>query len=127
VSFLSFTQAERRALITLAAFLSLGLAVRVIKARLAVETVGYRLIATAPAEPSATQPRVEARLSSGIDPNTAPQEDLELLPGIGPGLAARIISYRQAHGRFGTASDLLLVPGIGERLLARITPYLSFP
>jgi len=67
------------------------------------------------------------KLSQGINPNTATQEDLELLPGIGPELASRIVRHRGSQGPYKSPSDLLSVPGIGERLLAKITPYLSFP
>lgn len=40
-------------------------------------------------------------------------DDLLLLPGIGPGLAAEIIKYRQINGGFRTPYDLQQVPGIG--------------
>jgi competence protein ComEA len=68
-----------------------------------------------------------AKLHDGINPSTASQEDLELLPGIGPGLAQRIIKTRQTEGPFAKPDDLLRVPGIGARSLTRLTPYLSFP
>jgi competence ComEA-like helix-hairpin-helix protein len=67
------------------------------------------------------------KLHDGINPTTASQEDLELLPGIGPRLARRIIETRQAEGPFEKPGDLLKVPGIGSRSLTRLTPYLSFP
>lgn len=43
--------------------------------------------------------------------------DLERLNGIGPSLAAAIVSYREAHGAFAMAEDLLAVPGIGPAKL----------
>lgn len=49
-----------------------------------------------------------------IDLNAADQATLETLPGIGPGLAARILAWRDEHGRFAAVEDLLDVSGIGD-------------
>ncbi len=61
-----------------------------------------------------------------IDVNRASAGDLELLPGVGPTLARRIVSHRAAHGPFARAEDLLQVHGIGQRTLDRLTPLLEF-
>ncbi len=57
-----------------------------------------------------------------IDPNTAPIDSLELLPGIGPVKAERIIRFRQTQ-RFQTIEDLLEVKGIGPRTLESLAPH----
>lgn len=126
MSFLSFTRSEKRALVTLLVLLSVGWAVQV-AARRGVTTPGYRVVATLPIPEVPVRTRAESRLSEGISPNTAPPEDLELLPGIGPALAQRIVAHRATRPPYQKPGDLLLVPGIGERLLTRITPYLRFP
>lgn len=59
-----------------------------------------------------------------IDPNTAPADSLELLPGIGTVLADRIVAYRQHH-RFEREVDITDVKGIGPKLYERIKPYLK--
>ncbi|NLM36757.1 MAG: helix-hairpin-helix domain-containing protein [Firmicutes bacterium] len=66
----------------------------------------------------------EEAASFRLDPNTASYEELQILPGIGPVLAARIIEYRETVGKFQTIDDLLAVKGIGEKTLAKIRPYL---
>ena len=48
-----------------------------------------------------------------IDVNTAGVEELEILSGVGPVLARRIVDYREANGSFQTLEDLLGVSGIG--------------
>ncbi|HUG31414.1 MAG TPA: ComEA family DNA-binding protein [Acidimicrobiia bacterium] len=52
--------------------------------------------------------------------NTASAAELETLPGVGPVLAERIVSFRDQNGRFDVVEDLLEVPGIGEAKLAAL-------
>jgi competence protein ComEA len=52
-----------------------------------------------------------------ININTATQEELETLPGIGPSKAAAIIEYRSTNGPFNSLEDILEVSGIGEKTL----------
>jgi competence protein ComEA len=51
--------------------------------------------------------------SGPININTATQAELETLPGIGPTLAAEIVAYREASGPFAQIEDIQNVPGIG--------------
>ncbi|WP_157908709.1 ComEA family DNA-binding protein [Bifidobacterium criceti] len=55
-----------------------------------------------------------------IDLNTATQEQLETVKGIGPVTAANIISYRLSVGRLTSVDDLLNVNGIGIKTLDKI-------
>lgn len=52
--------------------------------------------------------------------NKGSREELEMLPGIGPVLAQRIVDYRKGQGRFGRPEDLLKVEGITQRHLVQI-------
>lgn len=58
-----------------------------------------------------------------LDPNTAPVDSLELLPGIGRTLADRIVAYRQTQP-FTREIDITEVKGVGPKLYERIKPYL---
>lgn len=49
-----------------------------------------------------------------VNLNSATQQQLETLPGVGPVLAQRIIEYRQRVGGFGSVADLRKVSGIGD-------------
>lgn len=58
-----------------------------------------------------------------IDINRADDPQLNILPGIGPALAARIVADREANGRYARTEDLTRVPGIGPRIVERIEPH----
>lgn len=63
--------------------------------------------------------RVKIRASGPIALNRASTKELETLDGIGPVLAARIVSYRSQNGPFLTVEDLLKVSGIGAAKFAQ--------
>lgn len=63
--------------------------------------------------------------SGKVNINTASAEQLTVLPGVGPKLAARIVEYRQKAGSFKSVQELMNVRGIGEKNLKKIEPYLS--
>ena len=49
-----------------------------------------------------------------VNITTALQTELETLPGIGPSIATKIITYRKENGGFKTIEDIKEVSGIGE-------------
>jgi len=57
-----------------------------------------------------------------VDPNTADEEALKNLPGIGRSLAQKIIASRPFSG----IDDLQKIRGLGKVSLERLKPYLSF-
>jgi len=52
--------------------------------------------------------------SQRININTASAKELEALPGIGKGLAQRIVEHRQKYGPFARPEYLIMVRGISE-------------
>lgn len=57
-----------------------------------------------------------------ININTADQALLELLPGIGPVYAQRIIEYRKENGGFNNIDQLRQISGIGPKRLQKLRP-----
>ena len=60
-----------------------------------------------------------------VDINTAGVEELSTLPGIGEGLAGRIVRYREANGAFESVEALTEVSGIGEKKLEELRDYIT--
>ena len=60
----------------------------------------------------------------GLDLNRATQEDLILLPGIGPKRAKQIVESREVEGPYSDPGDLVRIKGIGEKTVERIRPWL---
>ena len=60
-----------------------------------------------------------------ININTATQEQLTALPGVGEAKAKTIIEYRNTNGPFKTIEDIKNVTGIGDSLFAKIKDYIT--
>lgn len=71
-------------------------------------------------------PDMRMYLDAPINPNRADAQELQLLPGIGPALAERIVAYRREHGDFDSLEALDQVKGIGPKTLQNIRHYLTF-
>ena len=103
-------------------------------ARVAVPAIGQPPPAIDPgavsgaADPSGDGSAVTANgdPSAPIDVNTANEQQLEVLPGIGPTLAAAIVQERDAHGPFRGIDDLTRVHGIGPGRLAQLRGFVAF-
>jgi len=61
-----------------------------------------------------------------IDPNTASEEELDRLPGVGAATARAIVRAREAQGAFRSAGDLSRVRGIGPATVKRMAGHLDF-
>ena len=77
--------------------------------------------ANAQAPPAAMAPKA----SDGVvNLNDATEDQLALLPGIGPGKARAISEHRHAHP-FRRVDELTKVKGIGRKTFGRLRPYIT--
>lgn len=75
----------------------------------------------------AAERTAEVRDGETIDVDRAGAGELARLPGVGPGLAKRIVAERARNGEFGGPACLdARVPGVGEAFLRRAGPHLRF-
>jgi competence protein ComEA len=59
-----------------------------------------------------------------LDLNHADVPALAALPGVGRGLAERIVAFREANGPFASVDELADVAGVTDRRLEALLPYL---
>lgn len=63
----------------------------------------------------------------GVDVNTASEKLLSYISGIGPSLAANIVSYRVKNGDFTTRQELKKVPRLGDKAFEQSAGFLRVP
>jgi uncharacterized protein len=63
----------------------------------------------------------------GVDVNTASEELLTHVSGIGPVLAEKIVKYRKEHGSFHSRNELKMVERFGEKAFEQSAGFLRIP
>lgn len=77
--------------------------------------VGLGPVGVEPGAPGAGSGVAGSAAGAVVDLNAATLADLDVLPGVGPVLAQRILDWRAAHGPFTSVDQLREVSGIGDR------------
>lgn len=70
-------------------------------------------------ETALTEERL-AKEAGLVNLNTATEQELMTLSGIGEAKAREIVSYREEHGGFSSAEELMEIPGIKEGVFNKI-------
>jgi len=87
--------------------------------------------AAAPARPGDEPDEPPAKKSSHkqitgkLNLNTANEDQLQLLPTVGPAKAERIIAWRTKNGGFKRIADLRRVKGFGYKTFKKLEPFLD--
>jgi len=77
-----------------------------------------------PDEPPARKSN-HKQITGKINLNTANEEQLLLLPTVGPAKAERIVAWRAKNGGFKRVADLRRVKGFGYKTFKKLEPYLD--
>ena len=89
------------------------------------ENIGTTPAITVEGESSSPSAVSSSESQEKLDLNTATQEELDALPGIGPVKAEAILQYREESGPFRTVEEIMEVEGIGEKTLEQLRPYIT--
>ena len=57
--------------------------------------------------------------------NSADSSQLQLVPGIGPSTAEKILQMRKSYGAFKSVNGLMAIRGIGPKRLEKMRKYLT--
>jgi competence protein ComEA len=65
------------------------------------------------------------QLTGKLNLNTASEEQLQMLPTVGPAKAERIVAWRAKNGGFKRVADLRRVKGFGYKTFKKLEPFLD--
>jgi len=68
---------------------------------------------------------VKKEVTGKLNINTATEDQLMLLPTVGPSKAERIVAWRKKNGGFKRTADLRRVKGFGYRTYKKLEPFLE--
>lgn len=87
--------------------------------------LGGASMGSAQLEPHANEPSAQVADAGVVNLNTATEEELVRLPGIGPAKAQAILRMREQRGSFKKVEDVMQVRGIGRKTFRKLQPMLT--
>ena len=80
---------------------------------------------SSPDDPARSLKSSHHELTGKLNLNTATEDQLMLLPTVGPAKAERIVTWRKKNGGFKRTADLRHVKGFGYKTFKRLEPFLD--
>jgi competence ComEA-like helix-hairpin-helix protein len=77
------------------------------------------------ASPASSRFATKKDVAGKLNLNTATEQQLMLLPTIGPSKAERVVTWRKKNGGFKRPADLRRVKGFGYKTFKRLEPFLD--
>jgi comEA protein len=131
VNWLALTRSEQRVLLFLTSTLIVGAGIRLYQGSTpAGRQFDYRSLDSSFAvfRDKVASDSVAFKPGKGgqiVDINRATKEELLSLPGIGPTLAERILTYREQSEGFGSIEELKDVKGISGKKFEKLKPFVT--
>ena len=95
-------------------------------ANAAPSTTASASASVAGTSPDGALPRTAKKQVTGkLNLNTATEDQLMLLPTVGPAKAERVVTWRKKNGGFKRPADLRRVKGFGYKTFKRLEPFLD--
>ncbi len=91
---------------------------------LAVAMVATAVSFSAEAAPKKSPSKAKVQLSGTVNLNQASEKQLDLLPGVGPKVAHRIVEARKT-APFTTTAQVMKVKGFGKKRFEKLKGYLT--
>jgi competence protein ComEA len=79
----------------------------------------------APEEAAPASRKMKKTVAGKLNLNTATEDELMMLPTVGPAKAERIVTWRKKNGGFKRTADLRRVKGFGYKTFKRLEPLLD--
>jgi competence ComEA-like helix-hairpin-helix protein len=95
-----------------------------VQARQPVTKPGAAHASEEPDEPRARKSN-HKQINGKLNLNTANEEQLMMLPTVGPAKAERIVAWRKKNGSFKRVADLRRVKGFGYKTFKKLEPFLD--
>jgi comEA protein len=137
--FIGFTKNEQKIFLFISIIFIIGISIKVYKAYFVHETIPqfdysaadkeFQQRSSSPVDSGGTQ-RWQSKntlqlTAVKVNLNSATKQELISLPGIGAGLAERILDYRKQNGNFSAVDELKKVSGIGKKKFDKLLPYIT--
>ena len=74
---------------------------------------------------SSSKKNTDKKNSEKININSADSTELQILNGVGPSTAQKIIDYRESNGKFKKIEDIKNVSGIGDKTFEKLKNYIT--